>query len=81
MEEEQLSDPIDAPQMAYRIESHLTNVGPLYLFSEDENGNPWAFHGEERERDARTEAGRPGKDGRPNNGCRHSVHGCLLPVL
>jgi hypothetical protein len=42
--------------MEYRIESHLTNVGPLYLFSEDENGNPWAFHGEERERDARTEA-------------------------
>ena len=49
MEEEQLSDPIDAPQMAYRIESHLTNVGPLYLFSEDENGNPWVFPGEGRE--------------------------------
>jgi hypothetical protein len=49
VEEEQLSNPIDAPQMEYRIECHLREVGPLYLFSETESGQPWAFPGEELE--------------------------------
>ena len=48
-EEKQLSDPIDTLQLEYRIERHLSHVGPCYLFSETVGGKPWAWPGETSE--------------------------------
>ena len=44
----QASDPIDMMQAAYRLETHLFKVGPLYLFADTAAGQKWIWPGKGR---------------------------------
>jgi hypothetical protein len=48
MEEERIRDPIDMQQAQLRLETHLYDVGPVYIMGDTNDGQSWTWPGQAR---------------------------------